>query len=31
VSVTAFQDKVLVTFDDGTMQRVNLDGTLANS
>jgi len=31
VSVTPFQDKVLVTFADGTMQRVNLDGTLADS
>jgi hypothetical protein len=29
--VTPFQDKVLVTFADGTMQRVNLDGTLADS
>ncbi len=31
VSVTPFQDKVLVTFADGTMQRVNLDGTLADN
>jgi hypothetical protein len=31
VSVTPFQDRVLVTFADGTMQRVNLDGTLADN
>jgi hypothetical protein len=31
VGLTPFQDRVLVTFADGTMQRVNLDGTMADN